>query len=542
MFAFTLAPTATHAPWRAAPDGWYGAGGAVLPFLNPALETFSFTSDLGTVFCVRERSRATPQGYEGVTPVTPVTVEVHARLAAAIRNWPLAWMMMEVRRGQEPGISITSSRDHASATLFLTDDGTCLHGHWDPARLYPQAAERGLDPAAAALFLATFSQPYSTTGVIAGLRCLTAGATATWHPGHRLVLNEPDAVPPLYPRALRPDADPVGAVGRILGDVLNRQIGPGGPAVAAQLSGGLDSALVAIHAQDLVPGLATYGGIIPGARGDLQGARRAAVAAAFGLRDHTVRCEDYPLFSTRGRRLRDGCMVPWEESYFELFDVLLRAAADDGAAVMLTGFGGDELLGIYWHEAGEEEAARGDAVTYRTDFLTRRCRTLAGDPEAVPQPAPAARVLRSARHAQANAAAQAMRHGLWLVHPLCAPELAEFCRTLPLEWRKDRRLSRAWLAARGCGPAVTHPADSETFEDLLTLSYRGEAGEHLRAVLEDSVLADMGLIEPRRLLADFEEWLAGRRAEDDIIPMHAALTLELTARALEGSPALRAAS
>jgi asparagine synthetase B (glutamine-hydrolysing) len=72
---------------------------------------------------------------------------------------------------------------------------------------------------------------------------------------------------------------------------FRRQFGERASRIAADLSGGLDSAIVAIITRDLIPELRTYGVIVPAPNDEAQAARRTWIAEQFELRDCAISAE-----------------------------------------------------------------------------------------------------------------------------------------------------------------------------------------------------------------------------------------------------------
>ena len=128
--------------------------------------------------------------------------------------------------------------------------------------------------------------------------------------------------------------------------------------VAVDLSGGLDSTAVAATAASIASGrVRSYGMIMPGQPGVWQTHRRNAVVRRFRLHDRNFQCVDQPPFNPRSRRIRDDATVPWGEFYDEAVGVLLDLARKDGASLIFTGMGGDELCSFQPGEIANDRPA-----------------------------------------------------------------------------------------------------------------------------------------------------------------------------------------
>ena len=109
--------------------------------------------------------------------------------------------------------------------------------------------------------------------------------------------------------------------------------------LGAEVSGGLDSAIVASTAAALCKGpLRSYGIALMGNSREDQPERRAEVARCFGLIDTEIPISSFLPLAPGSCRLEGGAPVlPWEEGYYEVFWELLGAASAHGTEVLLNG-------------------------------------------------------------------------------------------------------------------------------------------------------------------------------------------------------------
>jgi asparagine synthase (glutamine-hydrolysing) len=308
-----------------------------------------------------------------------------------------------------------------------------------------------------------------------------------------------------------------------------------------ELSGGLDSTIVALVAADLLDSpLATYGVILLEGMGESQRLRRQELVRAFNFEDLTVEMSNWIPFAPNSSRLNGGPVVPWEDVYFEALDHLLQQAAQRGTQLLFTGLGGDELCGGSDYDLTEaelaaieaSEAAEQLAQPALPGFLTHKAQALIRETADCLDTAPPALIASSAVSAAACSSAMAMRHGLWTTSPLCTPELVAFCARLPLAWREDRAVERKLLAGRGCSENVYHPPKADDFSPACRLGMRFKGRAHVRKLFEHSRLADIGLLDRDRLVADYDAWCESNSSEGDL-PFYATAVLEQTLRALE---------
>ncbi|WCM29578.1 asparagine synthase C-terminal domain-containing protein [Sphingomonas sp. QA11] len=502
--------------WHRTATGIARGSSQVDPYRHDALEEVIAVNGERLLVCVRERC-AGLIGPEidilaGSASPAPIDAERFDRLVGSLRAWPLQWHLLIVDRDT----ARLEAGHWGTAPVFLVArPGGELRGHWDADRLLPGLERTSLDPARAARWIAEYDAPYARRTLFRDLMLLTERAVATWRraPGgdHGLDIAYPAPWPRPVPGTLRPEADPLDAFEDILRSSMRRWTRLARETLGAELSGGLDSGLVAaIASRESASPLASYGLAIPGMADAVadQPARRADLIAAFGLRDTEIPMEDFlPLAPGSCRLDGNAPVLPWEEGYYEAMDHLLERAYAAGTRVMLTGFGGDELCGLRPSEQRALGLAPEPAWSLSPPegpaFLTPvASATLATSPD---QP-PRAASCDSSVEVAAFSAARYLRHGIWPVHPLCTPELVHFCARLPAAWRADRTIERALLARLGATRRVTHPAFRDDLSPALVRGMRFSARPLLDRLFAQSNLAGQGIVDGARLRRDYAEW------------------------------------
>jgi asparagine synthase (glutamine-hydrolysing) len=485
---------------------------------------------------VRERRRGVA-GWQtrGARPPTEVDDHGWRTLIAELADWPLRSVTLQATTD---GVTVQSG-PNGCAPLYLVGNRRGLWTHWDPGQLYRRISlDSPLDTPLASLFLAAFDVPYSHRTLIGELHLLTEGCHAAWRAedGH-LEFRYPPAVGVPAEGTLRPGADVVDGVWRCLISTMRRW--PDHDAMGSELSSGLDSALTtaALVACEQETPVRTYAMALPPPGGDVQAARRAHLVSHFGSLDTALPMAGHEPFVPHGARALGVPVLPWEECYIEAADAMLATAAADGVRVMVTGFGGDELCyprrggipgGPYRHRPPASEAVPG--------HLTALAREALQDVPTSADPAPPGVALISAVQVAATSSARYLRHGIWPVLPLAAPEIVRLCARLPRPWLRDRRLSRELLSRVGVGPNVAYAPDTDTFEPVMARGLRQAWPRWLSGLWDDSRLADLGLIDPARFRTDFAGWAASGAA-DGTVPFYATIQLELTLRSLDAHAA-----
>lgn len=534
--------------WRSTPTGWVAGRSVIQPFAHPVLHAEMRCSPRRLAVVVRERVGGMPDRPASYQTVTTTERGLAAWLAEA-SAWPLEFLMLVITRTDDGSSVRLTAGSWGTAPVYLHTHRGVLRVSWDVAELYAELPSTALDIGITAQYLLGLDHPYSRRTIFSEIGMLTERSQATWRaPFKRVHITYPVAVEHSTARRLRPRADVVGTFRDILESSMRRWRADDQEPVAIELSGGLDSSLVATAAATLsAPAQFSYGMIMPGLPGEYQRARRVEVIRRTGFTDREFPCIEHPPFHPRSHRVLGDGVVPWAEFYEEAVGHLLDLARADGIRSIFTGMGGDELCS---YQPGESEADdeadnalsdtanSGDAYADDTDaypaFLSAAVIDAYHERDSLIDDAPQALSFTSALESAAAVSSLYLRKGVWPISPLTTPELVEFCRRLPLKWRHERRIHRQALARRGFSKRLTHPRPShlETFLGVMSYALGTAAAPVIEEVFRDSLLAERGLIDCQALLQSYRKYRVDRseRHGDQIL---AALMLELTLRSLQ---------
>jgi asparagine synthase (glutamine-hydrolysing) len=296
----------------------------------------------------------------------------------------------------------------------------------------------------------------------------------------------------------------VAAYRQLLAGVMMRSLDADAHNWGMELSGGLDSATLALCATELgsVP-MRTFGLEIEGPAALQQRARRADVAQRIGSQDGVFPASACAPLSDIAR---GEWLGPHAEIYASAFDQLLRQASDQGVQRMVNGVGGDELMLPHYSERKEhpEVAAARPRTTGSPSFITRDARQLYKTSYWNIGHAPRTLVPRSTLLSLASRAPVFLRRGIWPVSPFASLDAVRFCRRLPAEWRNNKHLHRAVLAHSGCAPTTVHPDLHENFHSVLTEALRFKQCSLLRDLFAHSKLAEEGFVDEQKLLKAYQ--------------------------------------
>lgn len=374
------------------------------------------------------------------------------------------------------------------APLYIAVRNGRLIGSWDPGDLAPVARPDDLSDVVVTQLL-TRRHRYSTSTLFSGISRLTAGATAVWNQESGLRLRYPEpATHVSEPRRLRPGADPVAHFEQLLTHIVRATCHGLDGGIAVELSGGLDSANVALSVAAPPIGPVLSGGLLlAGRTGCAQASRRRLIIDHLGMRDICVPASLHLPLAPDGPRSVDRVHYPDTDVYQEAFDALRTQLRGAGTRVVFTGYGGDEIM-----DRAPSERRRPTAPPRLPPWLDTRARDALVDVDADGSPVTTVAlptlVVFAARHPAY------LRAGLWPVAPFATLELSRFGRSLPVEWRTGKELLRRRLARSGLPATVTRAQCPESFAATMSLALHRHAPVLLADMLGHSVLIDHGFV------------------------------------------------
>ncbi|MFC0627426.1 hypothetical protein [Kribbella deserti] len=379
--------------------------------------------------------------------------------------------------------------------LYIALDGSLLRGSWNPADLLRWVSHDQLVDRAVTRLL-TRRQRYSAETMFDGLYKVTERAVATVdRSGISIAYPEP-AEHVVLARKLRQNSDPVAVFAHLLGDRISPLVRSGDVRLAVEVSGGLDSATVAIAATcaGARDGLVSAGLEVDGEVGTQQAARRRAIVDRLRLRDIAALAAERLPFEADGPRSADRLHYADGDVYLESFDQLRTRLHGEGVQAVLTGFGGDELMALRSAERADGSVASPQELPA---WLGERARSALPDLENGVAPVSPVAVPTLMVFAARNPAY--IVNGLWPVAPLADAHLLRLCESLPVPWRAEKTLLRGFLQQAGFGPNVTHPKSVESFGTTMDAAMSQTGKLMLGQMLDDSILIDLGYVDRRDL-------------------------------------------
>ncbi|MBX7535155.1 hypothetical protein K3175_05740 [Qipengyuania sp. GH1] len=200
-----------------------------------------------------------------------------------------------------------------------------------------------------------------------------------------------------------------------------------------EVSGGLDSSLLAIVAATSLPEVYSYGLLQVGIAGDQQALRRRELIELVGLKDSEANANAFPPFA--GLRMDESSISAFDDNHRPACVKAIDALGNAQFDLLIAGIGGDELMMENTYTSQEWEVPG----TVCTSSVVAGC-------------------------ARAD---MFMRRGIWAINPLCSPTVIDFCRALPREFRHDRFLMRTSLIKLGLSDAFVFPRLPEHYGALM---------------------------------------------------------------------------
>jgi asparagine synthase (glutamine-hydrolysing) len=475
--------------WR---EGLLSIGpGKVTPHAHPMLETLLVRAPGRWFIVVRERVAGSASGADGQV-VDARDDETYHSLHQECLLWPLDYVLMEAAQAGHRLRIRAGMLGTAPVYCRVLDDRVSVS--WDSSDFAVGPAMIDMEVASHQLALRT---TYASRQLYTGVVLLTERASLHVEPG-RARYRYPEAMEESVPARDGGDDMLPRFADALKGAVSLRPWMDG--RVSLELSGGMDSATVAVALASLHDQLDSKGILLDGEVRDPQVQRRRKIAERLGLSDHVVDITAFPPGLDLGKPQQPYGFC--REFYLEACSALWASARDTGRHTLFTGVGGDELFPAYMDEislgTAKGPAWARDARSYAEDLLTPGALSAA---RSLPFfDAPASPVPVTSLLANACRAPDLLKHGQWPVHPLSDPRLAYLCHRLPRSSREGREVMRRYLESHLGGDVFPKGYLKETFADVLPQLIAQHA-DRLRVQLKECALADLGLVDRDAVVA-----------------------------------------
>lgn len=459
----------------------------IAPYTHPMVETLMVRAPGRWFIVVRERMAASAgNANEHVSVIDAGDETTYRSLHQECLLWPLDYVLIEVAQAGHRLRICAGMLGTAPVYCRATDERLTVS--WDSADFADGPAMLDMEVASHQLALHT---TYAARQLYTGVVLLTERASLHVEPG-RVRFRYPESIQEGSP-ASDDGEDMLPRFSEALQRAVSLRPWFDG-SVSLELSGGMDSATVAVALASLHNDIDSKGILLDGEVRAPQVRRRQLMAERLRLTDHTVDITAFPpsLDLKPPREPYGFC----REFYLEACSALWASARDKGRHTLFTGVGGDELFPAYLDEISAG-AAKGplwarDARSYAEDLLTPSA--LAAARSRPLFDAPASPVPVTSLLANSCRAPDLLKHGQWPVHPLSDPRLAHLCHRLPRSSREGREVMRRYLESHLGGDVFPKGYLKETFADVLPPLIARHA-DKLARQLKECALADLGLVD-----------------------------------------------
>lgn len=282
----------------------------------------------------------------------------------------------------------------------------------------------------------------------------------------------------------------------------------GGYSIGAELSCGVDTSLITgYYANKSYPlNLCTL--IYPGDQGRTLVQKLAVYAQHFGLESHQIPIHpetDFPL----SRIYHAKTNQPFhhhDDIYTEIFIKLADYFASQGIDTVFRGYGGDELCEniTTYDQFGDNRAAFQEIISSfkHQPYITPQNTDLMPILESAEGNKDQTIPLTSVPHIRTTISTNNiyLDRGIWPVAPLADPRLYLYFQSLPIRYRYNKNILRAFHRARNFPPTLSDKSTNDDFENFFLLSVSKIMRPLLAEIMPTSVLAANGLLDADSLM------------------------------------------
>jgi len=296
-----------------------------------------------------------------------------------------------------------------------------------------------------------------------------------------------------------------------------------------ELSGGVDSALpLSYFSKKTKAPLKTFSMILP--HQTTQEKKIKDLSQKFNLKTFAEPVKKHHPLKEQKEKL--SAFYPLKEIYSEALNALAKKAGDQKIEIVITGMGGDEAFIL---DPGEEKGYKGlllkekrEKITVPSYFTPRFKSHLLIKEEAFPAPA----VPYSVLGANASRNNIYLRRDIWPLSPLADPYLSSFCRALPKNLRKDKKILRLFLKKKGYPETVYLPEINEDFSFFFKNSVKKVLEPLFLSLFKDSELKRLALINKKELVKRYKSYTK-EKEEADPLSFYTLASIEILLKTLK---------
>jgi asparagine synthase (glutamine-hydrolysing) len=290
---------------------------------------------------------------------------------------------------------------------------------------------------------------------------------------------------------------------------------------ACELSGGLDSAIVALATTNVSnSSLKTFGMKLPNYVGEQQKERRDELINSFDFIDTFVEIEKYGPLNNDGYSIKYGLATLNDEIYHDALRFMTHNIANQGYAI-LTGLGGDELAKSF--KTAKSTPNENDYLNYK--YINNH-KLLPGIEKSKYLPFPA--IYISMILASQSRSPVFLRQGIWPIEPLCDSNIIRFCQFLPEEIKKDKKIHRLLLSKHGVSNNFLYPKTRENFTEVFEHNIKHHNRKNILALMNKSKLHELGYINKEVFIESYDNYCISHETKINPIVFYIIPAIEYT--------------
>lgn len=483
---------------------WISTKTSIEVFCSPMLEYFSISNGALTAFVVREKE--TGQSMDRSIFLKTSEAE-YCQEIEKIKSWKLEYFLIEIN--SENSTICLSRGSIDKVAIYYTINNGKLIGSWDLTDLHEFINQSDpFDRAEILLFLAGMPV-YNHKTIYKNIFKITERSKILF--GNRGVeVFLPKNAELFEESILKPDIDPTEAFYGILENQLTHYrtlLELPANEIGCELSGGLDSAIVAMLVSDFFKrnGINCYTLLLSGDMGKQQQIRTSEIIGGWNLKSNSINIDDFggPLKQS-GFLLRNGMISVYEEIYYDLQSILLNNAEKHGVKVIFNGIGGDDVLFSIAHSSKSKQVRDiGDHVKKLNIFSgVDEIRNIIQNISTFPRPF----IPISSLNASHSRSAMYLRKNLWPIELFCSQDIITFFQLLPSDLKNGKNLHKKLLKSNGFSDLFTNPKIKEHFGLVFDKSMKIDNRKEVINLIRESKLHDMGIIKKDIFLEQYDRY------------------------------------
>lgn len=406
----------------------------------------------------------------------------------ATRTAPVDCIALSIRPCETGGQLTLARSAPSTCPLFISSNAGIIEGTWDNRTAFSKVASEHLNKLEISRMVDARA-PTSIQTISKNIISLSERMSVTYT-SNEYRIDYPDRFEGFDAGLLR-DTGASPAIFRDLIRAVTMRWDAGWDDTAFEISGGLDSGSVAHACAPLFRDrMKTCGMTLPGSMGQTQGMRRTCLMPPGS--------SDFPfhVHNSDTAHILPNSWMPYDDYIGGMQDQQNSELKRNQIKYVVSGIGGDELF----------PSTRPRKLANKSTYLTPDAASALDEHAAIGLPRPV--LPFSSTGAASCRAPHFLRHGIWPLNPMCAPELVEFCHRLPDHLREKRMLAILAMEANGIS-CFSQAYQKETFTRLQDTTLRAMSVEFM-ATFQDSALADLGIINIDRFISNYRKFLSGQ--------------------------------